>query len=268
MKEGTERLYYGYRIIPYISIGLIGIGIFCIALAIVFTALAYSTWVLVLCWVLGVILLICGVFWHISMSPVTNLAKLKALEDNFLDRLRTVWDGKGKVLDIGTGRGRLAISVASHFPETQVTGVDTWTKMWKAFGQTKAGAEKNAKLAKVGNRCIFQYGNALDLPFQDGEFSLVVSSSAFHEINVPDRTIPLKEAVRVLSPGGTLAICDWFSIRSYKVNNVPELLQKVQQLGVEDVKFTTFKELGLDLGWLSGIWGLAYLSGRKGANQG
>ena len=268
MKGNTEELYYGYRLNTYISVGLIGSGVVCIALAIVFTLLAYSIWVLVLCWVLGVILLILGLFYHFSMTAIATPAKWKIIGDNFLGMLRTIWDGKGKVLDIGTGNGQMAVLVASQYPEAQVTGVDTWTKMWKAFGQTKAGAEKNAELAKVGNRCIFQYGNALDLPFQDGEFSLVVSSSAFHEINVPDRTIPLKEAVRVLSPGGTLAIFDWFSIRSYKVNNVTELLQKVQQLGVEDVKFTTLKELGLDLGWLSGIWGLAYLSGRKKANQG
>jgi hypothetical protein len=69
-----------------------------------------------------------------------------------------------------------------------------------------------------------------------------------------------------LSPGGTLAIFDWFSIKSYKVNNVTELLQKIEQLGVEDVKFTTLKELGIDLGGFSSIWSFAFLTGRKKAN--
>jgi SAM-dependent methyltransferase len=266
MKGSTEELYYGYKLNTYISVGLIGIGAVCIALAIAFTLLEYSIWVLVLCWALGVILLILGLFYHFSMTVVATPVKLKIIGDNFLGILRTIWDGKGKVLDIGTGNGQMAVLVASQYPEAQVTGVDTWTKAWKAFGQTKAGAEKNAAIAKVGDRCIFQHGNALDLPFQDGEFSLVVSSSVFHEVQVPDRTVLLREAIRVLSPGGTLAIFDWFSIRSYKVNDVSQLLQKVQQLGIEDVKFTTCKELGIDLGWLSGIWGLAFLSGRKRVN--
>jgi SAM-dependent methyltransferase len=266
MKRNTEELYYGYRLNIYISIGLLGIGAVCIALAIAFTALSYSIWVLILCWVLGVILLILGLFYHFSMTAVATPAKLKIIVDSFLDMLRTIWNGQGNVLDIGTGNGQTAVMIASQYPEAQVTGVDTWTKMWKAFGQTKASAEKNAKLVKVDSRCIFQHGNALELPFQDGEFSLVVSNSVFHEISVPDRTVLLKEAIRVLSPGGTLAIFDWFSIKSYKVNNVTELLQKVQQMGVEDVKFTTLKELGINLGWLSGIWSLAFLTGRKKAN--
>lgn len=40
---------------------------------------------------------------------------------------------------------------------------------------------------------------------------LVVSSFAFHEIKVPDRTVILKEAVRVLVPGGVFVICGSFS---------------------------------------------------------
>jgi len=42
MKENTEELYYGYRLNTYISVGLIGSSVVCIALAIVFTLLAYS----------------------------------------------------------------------------------------------------------------------------------------------------------------------------------------------------------------------------------
>lgn len=263
MKENTEKLYYGYRFVTYISIGLFGIGAVCVVLAIAFTLLTYSTWVLVLCWALGAILLIAGAFWHISMSPVTNPATLRALEDNFLKQLRTVWDGKGKALDIGTGRGRMAISIASHFPETQVTGVDMWTKMWKAFGQTRAGAEKNAMIAKVSDRCTFQHGNALELPFKDGEFDLVVSVFTFHEVQAPDRTVLLKEVARVLAPGGTFLICDFFMRRYYKVKDTPEFIKKVQQLGVEDVKYTALKEAGLDMGRLYNSWSLAYLSGRK-----
>ena len=68
---------------------------------------------------------------------------------SLLGILRNIWDGKGKVLDIGTGNGQTAVMVASQYPEAQVIGVDTWTKIWKAFGQTKASAEEKAKLVKV-----------------------------------------------------------------------------------------------------------------------
>lgn len=262
MKENLEKSYYGYRINKYLTAALVGSGIIGITLAIVFTILGYSTWVLILCWALGAILLICGVFWYLTFAFVNSPKKIKSFQDNFTDRLRMVWNGKGKVLDIGTGLGRVAIEVAKRFPKAQVIGVDTWTKFWGLWGMTKEGAEKNVIIEDVSNRCTFQEGNALNLPFRDGEFQLVVSSFVFHEIHVPDRTVILKEVIRVLATGGHFVICDLFP-RGYKVKNVPEFLKKIEQLGAKDVKHKTLKEAGVDLGGLYHIWGIAYLSGRK-----
>ena len=126
----------------------------------------------------------------------------------------------------------------------------------------KAGAERNARIEKVNDRCTFQQGNVLDLPFKDGEFQLVVSTFVFHEVHVPDKTVLFKEVIRVLAPGGRFVICDLFP-KGYKVKNVPELLKKMEQLGVEDVKHKALKEAGIDLGRLYHIWGIAYLSGVK-----
>lgn len=266
MREDAEKPCYAYKNIAYITVALIGGGAVITALAIAFTVLSYSTWQLALCWFVGVILVIAGLFWD-SMSSVGYPANLRALEENLLGLLRAGWDGKGTVLDIGTGSGRLAVPIARGFPEAHVTGVDVWMKSWGAFGLTKARAEKNAIMEKVSDRCTFQYGNALDLPFKDGEFTIVVSAFTFHEIKVPDKTALINEAVRVLAPGGTFVICDLLFPRGYLVKNVPELLEKVQQLGVDDVRLKSLKEAGVDLGRLSFIWGMSYLSGRKRASQ-
>ena len=195
MKENLGKPYYEYRINKYIAAALIGGGIVGIALGIVFATLAYPIWVLVLCWALGAILLIWGVLYHLSMGWTCNPEKQELLRDNFLDRLATVWGGKGEVLDIGTGCGWVAVEIAKRFPQAQVVGVDIWPKFWSLWGQTKAGAEKNARIANATDRCTFQYGNALELPFEDGEFQLVVSSFVFHEIHVPDRTVLFKELI-------------------------------------------------------------------------
>lgn len=266
MKKNLEKPYYGYRINKYITAALVGSGIIGITLAITFTVLAYSTWVLILCWTLGVILLIFGAFWYLSVGFVNDPEKIEHLQDNFADQLQMLWNGKGKVLDIGTGRGRAAIEVAKRFPEAQVIGTDTWTKFWKLWGMTKVGAEKNARIVNVSDRCTFQKGNALDLPFEEGKFQLVVSTFVFHEIHVPDRTAILKEVVRVLAPSGRFVICDVFGgsfLKAYKVKNVPGLLQNIEQLGVVDMRLKTLKEAGVDLGGLYQLWGIAYLSGRK-----
>jgi SAM-dependent methyltransferase len=121
-------------------------------------------------------------------------------------------------------------------------------------------------LCWVFRRCTFQNSSALDLPFEDGGSQLVVSAFVFHEVKVPDRTVLLKEAIRVLAPGGVFMICDLFSgsfRKAYKVKGVPELLEKVQRMGVEEVKFESLKEAGVNLGGLAHIWGIGYLSGRR-----
>ena len=128
-----------YFIMALIAGGIVSIAL---AIAIVFTTTGSS----ILCGVLGVILLSSGAFWHLSMGWVNDPEKIELVKDNFLDMLRNVWAGNGKVLDIGTGLGRVAIEIAKRFPESQVIGVDTWTKGWKLFGMTKAGAERNASV--------------------------------------------------------------------------------------------------------------------------
>lgn len=267
MGEDLGKPYYGYTGTRYVTGVLIGIGIIGIALGITFSILAYSTWVLILCLVLGVILLAFGIFWHLTMSFTADPKKMKSIKDSFLDELGTIWDGKGKVLDIGTGRGWVAIEIAKRFPETQVVGIDIWTKFFALMGQTKAGAEKNAIISNVSDRCTFQYGNALDLPFKDGEFRLVVSSFTFHEVRAPDRKVLFNEVARVLAPGGTFLILDFIAgsfLKSYKVTSVEELLEKVQQLGIEDAKIKPLKEAGIDLGrFYHHFWECDFLSGRK-----
>ena len=261
MREKIEEPCYWYKGIAYITIALIGGGTAITVIAIAFTALSYSTWQLALCWFFGVTLLIAGLFWD-SMTSTAYPANIMALEKNFISLLKTYWDGKGKVLDIGTGGGRLAVPIAREFHEAKVTGVDIWMKSRDSFGLKKARAEKNALIENVADRCIFQYGSALELPFEDGEFSLVVSAFTFHAINVPDRTVLFQEALRVLTPGGILVICDLFP-RGYGVKNIPELLENVQRLGVDDVRHKSLKEAGVDMGRLSFIWGMSYLSGKK-----
>jgi ubiquinone/menaquinone biosynthesis C-methylase UbiE len=261
MKGRIEEPCYGFSSSIYITLALVGGGAVVILLAIAFTLLSYSTWQLALGWFFGVILVVGGLLWD-SMSSVAYPANIKALEENFLSQSKTLWDGKGKVLDIGTGSGRLAVPIAREFPEANVTGVDIWQTVWSSWGLNKKRAEKNALIEKVDDRCVFQYGSALELPFKDEEFSLVVSAFTFHEIRVPDRIVLIKEALRVLAPSGTLLICDLFP-RGYGVGSVPELIRKVQKLGVDDVGHQSLKEAGVDLGRLSFIWKMSYLSGKK-----
>jgi len=269
MRRNTEKPYYGFSAVRYITYVLIGIGIIAIALAVFLTLSAYSTWALILSWVLGTILLIASILWHLLMGFASNPRKIELLQRDFLEHLERIWDGKGKALDIGTGSGRAAIEIAKHFPEAHVMGMDLWSKGWRFFGVAKAQAEANARIENVSDRCVFRQGNALDMPFEDGEFQLVVSSFVFHEIRIPNQTELFKEAIRVLAPGGIFMILDvFYSLdKRYRTRNVPELLEKIEKLGTESVKYRSLKKADINLGSMAHLWRIAYISGRKPGNR-
>jgi len=263
MKVDSAKPSYVPGTVVYVTVALVGGGVAVAAFAVATTVLGAATWQLAVSWLFAVVLLTCGAFWH-SSSSTAYPSNLRALEKNLLGLLRAEWDGNGEVLDIGTGSGRLAVPIAREFPQAHVTGVDIWGS-WHVFGLTRERAESNAAIEQVSDRCTFRYGNALGLPFDDGQFSLVVSAFTFHAIGVPDRTVLVAEALRVLAPGGTLLLCDLFP-RGYGVGSVPELIEKVRQLGVDHVGFRRLKDAGVDLGRLSQFWGMAYLSGRRRAS--
>jgi len=258
------KLDYGFGASKYVTYALVAIGIIFATLAIAFTVLESSTWVLILFWILAIVAVIAAVIWHILAGFPSSPEKIEQFHGDFLDHLASIWDGKGKVLDIGTGSGRAAIEIARRFPEAQVIGIDIWPKNWRLFGISKEQAESNARIEQVHERCVFQRGSAVDIPFEDSEYQLVVSSLVFHQIKMPDRTDLFKEAIRVLAPGGVFMICDIFrSVKEYRVRDISELLRKIEELGTEKVGYRSLQEAGLKIGSLIWFWKVAYLHGRK-----
>ena len=119
------------------------------------------------------------------------------------------------MLDVGTGRGFLAIELAKAVPGCHVVGIDIWNgpakgQMHKGFliGNSKENAERNARLEGVSDRVEFRQCDAREMPFDSESFDVVVSSAAVHqmiEFGV-DRPRVLDEIYRVLKPEGRLAI--------------------------------------------------------------
>jgi demethylmenaquinone methyltransferase/2-methoxy-6-polyprenyl-1,4-benzoquinol methylase len=94
------------------------------------------------------------------------------------------------VLDVGTGTGRLAQAVVDAHPSARVIGVDFTQAMLRR-------APRQLQVARA---------DALQLPFENEEFDAVVS--AFLLRNVADVSQAIAEQVRVLRPGGVLAILE------------------------------------------------------------
>jgi SAM-dependent methyltransferase len=142
------------------------------------------------------------------------------------------WNGRGTLIDIGCGSGALAIKAAKLFPEAEITGVDYWGAVWD---YAKEQCERNARIEGVDKRVRFEEGDAAKLPFPDAGFDAAVSNFVFHEVRTqPDKLALIREALRVVKPGGSFAFQDvLFSKLHYK--DVDSLVAKLSE-GISEIR--------------------------------
>lgn len=154
--------------------------------------------------VLALAALVCaGVAWFKQQS--SRVGKLR-LRDQLLDQLAL--QGDEKVLDVGCGRGLLAIGAAKRLKTGKVTGIDVWDAS-ALSGNSADAAKENAKAEGVADRVRFETGDARKLVYPDSHFDAVISANALHTLaDDIERQQALNEAFRVLKPGGRLVIFD------------------------------------------------------------
>jgi len=117
-------------------------------------------------------------------------------------------DGSGQILDIGCGAAALTNRIAKTYANAHITGIDFWGAEWS---YAKEQCEKNAKLEGVDERVTFQKGDAAKLDFEDATFDGAVSNFVFHEVrSAKDKRDVVREALRVIKPGGAFAFQDMF----------------------------------------------------------
>ena len=76
--------------------------------------------------------------------------------------------------------------------------------------------QRNAELANLAERIQIDTGDMRHMPYADATFDVIVSSLAIH--NLPskgDRAQAINEIVRVLKPGGKIALLDFRRTREY-----------------------------------------------------
>jgi demethylmenaquinone methyltransferase/2-methoxy-6-polyprenyl-1,4-benzoquinol methylase len=105
-----------------------------------------------------------------------------------------------RVLDVASGTAAVAIELVRADPARTVIGVDQSPEM------LAAGRER-VEHAGLRDRIELREGRAEDLPFADGEFDAV--SFTYLLRYVEDVPATLRELVRVVRPGGTVAMLEF-----------------------------------------------------------
>ncbi|MGE3171517.1 MAG: class I SAM-dependent methyltransferase [Planctomycetota bacterium] len=109
--------------------------------------------------------------------------------------------GCRRIVDLGCGPGDIPLLLAERCPDATIVGVDAAATML-------ALARPKAERAGLGGRVTFEQADVKALPFADGAFDGVFSNTILHHI--PDPVEFLREAARVLAPGGVLLVRDLY----------------------------------------------------------
>lgn len=111
---------------------------------------------------------------------------------------------RGKVLDIGCGRGLLLRELSERFAALDLTGIDISPKLCELSSQNNPSAH-------------IVVGDAEKLPFSDDSFDVVFMTEALE--HMLDYDAAVSEIARVLKSGGTCIVTvpnrDWVSYEYY-----------------------------------------------------
>jgi sarcosine/dimethylglycine N-methyltransferase len=130
------------------------------------------------------------------------------------------------VMDVCCGLGGPSRYLANKYG-CRVTGVDLTESRVE-------GAKCLTAMVRLDDRVTFQTANALDLPFSEKTFDVVISQEAFCHIPNKDRLVA--QCARILKPGGRLAFTDILVTESTTDSTKERLQQEMTfiELGSQD----------------------------------
>lgn len=126
--------------------------------------------------------------------------------------------GGGRVLDVGAGTGRSSLMVLTARPRASVVASDLFSSSFERhFGDERRPIDRlrrNLEAAGVSDRATIEVADMRALPFTDATFDAVVSAYAMDHIGREGADAAVREAHRVLRPGGEFLLIvvndDWW----------------------------------------------------------
>lgn len=142
--------------------------------------------------------------WDLAVRDYESgwLPQLRPLHDRLVAAL-AVGPGE-KVLDVACGNGTLSLRMASMVgPEGEVVGIDLSERMVERAREIAAAEHKPG--ADASTRFIHMDADALSFPAQTFDAAVCALGLMY----LPDPARALREMLRVLVPGGRLALAVW-----------------------------------------------------------
>jgi SAM-dependent methyltransferase len=161
-----------------------------------------------------------------ALAPVWDSMRMEDTFAPYEAALDAVDEAPERVLDVGTGTGAGALTLARRFPTAKIVGVDLAERMLEQ-------ARRNTP-QELSGRVTYQLADASALPFPDGSFDLVTHANM----------IPFfDEVARVVAPGGHALFA--FSSGADTPIYVPSARLRAE---LERRGFTDFAEVGAGRG--------------------
>jgi ubiquinone/menaquinone biosynthesis C-methylase UbiE len=114
------------------------------------------------------------------------------------------------ILEIGSGVGWPMQVALDQFPSARITGLDVSETM---IGRAVERLKGTENFAKYKDRFSFKHYDGSKFPFPDNSFDVVYSYATLWHLPDPILVRTLKEAARVLKPGG-ICICQFIKFEN------------------------------------------------------
>jgi len=111
------------------------------------------------------------------------------------------------ILDAGCGAGRTTVALGRAYKKDRIVSLDRFDAEY-VEGGGRALFERNLQIAGINERVRIEVGDLTAMPFADQSFDAVVSAHAIDHLG-QQKEQGLREALRVLKPGGRLLLIVW-----------------------------------------------------------